>query len=45
MERQTPDRQIAYPRPTPRVAVLHVGIACCALTMAIVIAVAVAAST
>ena len=45
MERQTPNRQIAYPRPTPRVAILHVGIVCCAVTMAIAIAVAVATST
>lgn len=44
MERQSKDRQIAYPRPTTRVSILHIGIACCALTMGIVIAVAMTAS-
>jgi hypothetical protein len=38
------NQQIDRPRPSTRVAILHFGIACCALTMAIVVAVAVAAS-
>jgi hypothetical protein len=44
VERRTPNPQIGHSRPTANVAILHIGIACCALTMAIVIAVAVAAS-
>jgi hypothetical protein len=38
------DPQFGVPRPAARVPIIHFGIACCALTMAIVIAVAVAAS-
>jgi NADH:ubiquinone oxidoreductase subunit B-like Fe-S oxidoreductase len=43
VERRAAERQAGYPRPS-RVAILHFGIACCALTMAIVIAVAIVAS-
>jgi hypothetical protein len=36
--------QFGCPRPAVRVPIIHFGIACCAVTMAIVIAVAIAAS-
>jgi hypothetical protein len=44
MERQTPDWQIGQPRLAPKAPILQFAIACCAFTMAIVLAVAMMAS-